>query len=146
MAVSRRRRGLATPTRTTEVIARMAAPIMGATPRIPTQEAVTKMVRLIVLVFISPFKIISNEYIESSACYRIRCRNFLLGSGRNSMSRYATIETDELRRPLSKGWRRETVVREYSKSGVRGDVVYYAPCGKKFKQYPDIMRVRSKKQ
>ncbi len=33
-------------------------------------------------------------------------------------------------------------MREYSKSGVRGDVVYYAPCGKKFKQYPDIVRVR----
>ena len=43
--------------------------------------------------------------------------------------------------PLSQGWRRETLVREYSKSGVRGDVVYYAPCGKKFKQYPDITRV-----
>ena len=57
------------------------------------------------------------------------------------VSRYATIETPELRVPLSRGWRRETLVREYSKSGVRGDVVYYAPCGKKFKQYPDIIRV-----
>ena len=57
------------------------------------------------------------------------------------MSRYATIETPELRVPLTQGWRRETLVREYSKSGVRGDVVYYAPCGKKFKQYPDIIRV-----
>ena len=57
------------------------------------------------------------------------------------VSRYATIETPELRVPLNQGWRRETLVREYSKSGVRGDVVYYAPCGKKFKQYPDIIRV-----
>ena len=57
------------------------------------------------------------------------------------VSRYATIETPELRVPLSQGWKRETLVREYSKSGVRGDVVYYAPCGKKFKQYPDIIRV-----
>ena len=39
------------------------------------------------------------------------------------------------------GWKREITVREYSKSGIRGDVLYYAPCGKKFKQYPDIMRV-----
>ena len=31
------------------------------------------------------------------------------------------------------GWKRETTVREYSKSGIRGDVIYYAPCGKKFK-------------
>ena len=57
------------------------------------------------------------------------------------VSRYATIETPELRVPLSQGWKRETLVREYSKSGVRGDVVYSAPCGKKFKQYPDIIRV-----
>ncbi len=31
--------------------------------------------------------------------------------------------------------------RELNKSGVRGEVVYVAPCGKKFKQYPDIIRV-----
>ena len=53
------------------------------------------------------------------------------------------METEELRLPLKNGWRRETTVREYSKSGVRGDVCYYAPCGKKFKQYPDIVRVRT---
>ena len=60
---------------------------------------------------------------------------------RASLGRYATVETAELRIPLECGWKRETLVREYSKSGVRGDVVYYAPCGKKFKQYPDIVRV-----
>ena len=61
-----------------------------------------------------------------------------------SSGRYATVETAELRLPLKLGWRRETLVREYSKSGVRGDVVYYAPCGKKFKQYPDIVRYLEK--
>ena len=40
------------------------------------------------------------------------------------------------------GWRRETTIREYTKSGIRGEVVYVAPCGKRFKQYPDIIRVR----
>ena len=44
------------------------------------------------------------------------------------------------------GWKREITVREYSKSGIRGDVLYYAPCGKKFKQYPDIMRVSLSKE
>ena len=60
---------------------------------------------------------------------------------RNSTGRYATIETDELRLPIKRGWRRETTVREYTKSGVRGEVCYFGPCGKKFKQYPDIVRV-----
>ena len=63
-------------------------------------------------------------------------------SGSRSVGKYATVETAELRLPMKYGWKRETLVREYSKSGVRGDVVYYAPCGKKFKQYPDIVRVR----
>ena len=69
----------------------------------------------------------------------VKMRVYYLLTGK--VSRYATIETPELRVPLTRGWRRETLVREYSKSGVRGDVVYYAPCGKKFKQYPDIIRV-----
>ena len=29
---------------------------------------------------------------------------------------------------------------------MRGDVVYYAPCGKKFKQYPDIIRYLEKNE
>ena len=51
--------------------------------------------------------------------------------------------TDEvsLRVPLMYGWRRETTMRTITQSGVRGEVVYYAPCGKPFRQYPDIMRV-----
>ena len=52
--------------------------------------------------------------------------------------------TDEylLRQPLVKyGWRRETTMRGITQSGARGEVVYHAPCGKTFKQYPDIIRV-----
>ena len=67
--------------------------------------------------------------------------SFILGAGR-AYGKYATVETEELRLPLKMGWKREITVREYSKSGIRGDVLYYAPCGKKFKQYPDIMRVK----
>ncbi|KAL7641995.1 UNVERIFIED_CONTAM: hypothetical protein RMT77_007869 [Armadillidium vulgare] len=50
--------------------------------------------------------------------------------------------TDErsLRVPLLFGWRRETTMRGITQSGVRGEVIYYAPCGKPFKQYPDIIR------
>ena len=65
----------------------------------------------------------------------------LIPDNRNSTGRYATIETEELRLPLKAGWKRETTVREYTKSGVRGEVCYFAPCGKKFKQYPDVVRV-----
>ncbi|XP_042225949.1 bromodomain adjacent to zinc finger domain protein 2B-like isoform X5 [Homarus americanus] len=54
--------------------------------------------------------------------------------------------TDEvsLRVPLMYGWRRETTMRTITQSGVRGEVIYYAPCGKPFRQYPDIMRYLEK--
>jgi len=57
---------------------------------------------------------------------------------------YAT-EDDDLQAPMDNGWRRETSIREYTKSGIRGEVVYVAPCGKKFKQYPDIIRYLEKR-
>ena len=56
--------------------------------------------------------------------------------------RYYATEEDDLGAPLAAGWKRETTIREYTKSGIRGEVVYVAPCGKRFKQYPDIIRVR----
>lgn len=54
--------------------------------------------------------------------------------------------TDEvsLRVPLMYGWRRETTMRTITQSGVRGEVIYYAPCGKPFRQYPDIIRYLEK--
>ena len=55
--------------------------------------------------------------------------------------RYYATEDDDLDAPLKAGWKRETTIREYTKSGIRGEVVYVAPCGKRFKQYPDIIRV-----
>ncbi|XP_076366314.1 bromodomain adjacent to zinc finger domain protein 2B-like isoform X2 [Tachypleus tridentatus] len=48
-------------------------------------------------------------------------------------------ETD-LRIPLGHGWRRQTRIRCFSRSGVRGEVVYYTPCGKKLRNYPEVIR------
>ncbi|XP_072541840.1 bromodomain adjacent to zinc finger domain protein 2B isoform X3 [Salminus brasiliensis] len=49
--------------------------------------------------------------------------------------------TDEgaLRRPLDYGWQRETRIRSIC-GRIQGEVAYYAPCGKKLKQYPDVMK------
>ena len=67
--------------------------------------------------------------------------NFVGGPVKNK--RYYATEEDDLDAPLKAGWKRETTIREYTKSGIRGEVVYVAPCGKRFKQYPDIIRVRN---
>nr|CDP99236.1 Bm7549 [Brugia malayi] len=43
-----------------------------------------------------------------------------------------------IRIPLKSGWRRQTCIRTISASGVRGDVIYYAPCGKKLGSYAEV--------
>uniref|UniRef100_A0A671PB89 Bromodomain adjacent to zinc finger domain protein 2B-like n=1 Tax=Sinocyclocheilus anshuiensis TaxID=1608454 RepID=A0A671PB89_9TELE len=49
--------------------------------------------------------------------------------------------TDEcaLRKPLQYGWQRETRITNMS-GRLRGEVVYYAPCGRKLRQYPDVIK------
>ncbi|KTF86838.1 hypothetical protein cypCar_00046827 [Cyprinus carpio] len=51
--------------------------------------------------------------------------------------------TDEcaLRKPLQYGWQRETRITSMS-GRLRGEVVYYAPCGRKLRQYPDVIKAR----
>uniref|UniRef100_A0A672NX84 Bromodomain adjacent to zinc finger domain 2B n=1 Tax=Sinocyclocheilus grahami TaxID=75366 RepID=A0A672NX84_SINGR len=49
--------------------------------------------------------------------------------------------TDEcaLRKPLQYGWQRETRITNMS-GRLRGEVAYYAPCGRKLRQYPDVIK------
>ncbi|XP_034051202.1 bromodomain adjacent to zinc finger domain protein 2B isoform X3 [Thalassophryne amazonica] len=53
--------------------------------------------------------------------------------------------TDEkdLRIPLELGWRRETRIKTLAERP-QGDVAYYAPCGKKLRQYPDVVKYLSR--
>ncbi|XP_056145592.1 bromodomain adjacent to zinc finger domain protein 2B-like isoform X2 [Lampris incognitus] len=53
--------------------------------------------------------------------------------------------TDErvLRLPLEFGWQRETRIRAVA-GRLQGEVAYYAPCGKKLRQYPDVMKYLSR--
>nr|AOW69624.1 Baz2B [Castor fiber] len=45
----------------------------------------------------------------------------------------------ELRIPLEYGWQRETRVRNFG-GRLQGEVAYYAPCGKKLRQYPEVIK------
>lgn len=46
----------------------------------------------------------------------------------DSDSEEQQVNLNELRAPLDKGWKRETVIRGLTKNGqIRGDVYYYAP-------------------
>uniref|UniRef100_A0A8C3ERZ3 Bromodomain adjacent to zinc finger domain protein 2B n=1 Tax=Corvus moneduloides TaxID=1196302 RepID=A0A8C3ERZ3_CORMO len=45
----------------------------------------------------------------------------------------------ELRVPLDYGWQRETRIRNFG-GRVQGEVAYFAPCGKKLRQYPEVVK------
>ncbi|XP_022241135.1 bromodomain adjacent to zinc finger domain protein 2B-like isoform X2 [Limulus polyphemus] len=62
------------------------------------------------------------------------------GEGFSPKKKRILPDEKETRIPLEHGWRRQTKIRCFSRSGVRGEVVYYAPCGKKLKNYPEVVR------
>nr|XP_058911331.1 bromodomain adjacent to zinc finger domain protein 2B isoform X14 [Kogia breviceps] len=49
----------------------------------------------------------------------------------------------ELRIPLEYGWQRETRIRNFG-GRLQGEVAYYAPCGKKLRQYPEVIKYLSR--
>ncbi|XP_077993528.1 bromodomain adjacent to zinc finger domain protein 2B-like isoform X2 [Glandiceps talaboti] len=54
-------------------------------------------------------------------------------------------DENEARAPLENGWRRQTVIRQLGPGDrLRGDVIYFAPCGKKIKTYPEVIRYLEK--
>ncbi|NXY42937.1 BAZ2B protein, partial [Ceuthmochares aereus] len=55
-----------------------------------------------------------------------------------SKRRRVTDERD-LRVPLEYGWQRETRIRNFG-GRLQGEVAYFAPCGKKLRQYPEVVK------
>lgn len=53
--------------------------------------------------------------------------------------RKRVMDEKELMIPLELGWRRETRIKSVA-GRPQGEVAYYAPCGKKLRQYPDVMK------
>uniref|UniRef100_K9IPG2 Bromodomain adjacent to zinc finger domain protein 2B n=1 Tax=Desmodus rotundus TaxID=9430 RepID=K9IPG2_DESRO len=49
----------------------------------------------------------------------------------------------ELRIPLEYGWQRETRIRNFG-GRLQGEVAYYSPCGKKLRQYPEVIKYLSR--
>uniref|UniRef100_A0A669PK16 Bromodomain adjacent to zinc finger domain protein 2B n=1 Tax=Phasianus colchicus TaxID=9054 RepID=A0A669PK16_PHACC len=49
----------------------------------------------------------------------------------------------ELHVPLEYGWQRETRIRNFG-GRLQGEVAYFAPCGKKLRQYPEVVKYLSR--
>ncbi|XP_053554314.1 bromodomain adjacent to zinc finger domain protein 2B isoform X2 [Bombina bombina] len=56
-----------------------------------------------------------------------------------SSKRRRVTDERELRIPLEYGWQRETRIKNFG-GRLQGEVTYFAPCGKKFRQYPEVMK------
>ncbi|XP_028991601.1 bromodomain adjacent to zinc finger domain protein 2B isoform X2 [Betta splendens] len=59
----------------------------------------------------------------------------LSGSGK----RRRVTDESVLQLPLKFGWQRETRIRAVA-GRLQGEVAYFAPCGKKLRQYPDVIK------
>ncbi|XP_014746106.1 PREDICTED: bromodomain adjacent to zinc finger domain protein 2B isoform X9 [Sturnus vulgaris] len=75
-----------------------------------------------------------------------------LGTGASSLTpsthcgiskRRRVADERELRVPLDYGWQRETRIRNFG-GRLQGEVAYFAPCGKKLRQYPEVVKYLSR--
>ncbi|XP_043380856.1 bromodomain adjacent to zinc finger domain protein 2B isoform X29 [Chelonia mydas] len=57
----------------------------------------------------------------------------------STSKRRRVTDERELRIPLEYGWQRETRIRNFG-GRLQGEVAYYAPCGKKLRQYPEVVK------
>ncbi|XP_018094294.1 bromodomain adjacent to zinc finger domain protein 2B isoform X6 [Xenopus laevis] len=85
-----------------------------------------------------------------SLCPEAQTQEFLASSSTLSPStpcgsgkRRKVTDEHELGIPLKYGWQRETRIKNFS-GRLQGEVNYYAPCGKKFRQYPEVMKYLSR--
>ncbi|XP_033218904.1 bromodomain adjacent to zinc finger domain protein 2B-like isoform X9 [Belonocnema kinseyi] len=59
----------------------------------------------------------------------------------NAKRRKLNSSEKDLQVPLERGWKRETVIKGLGKTGViKGDVSYYSPCGKSFRNTSELLK------
>uniref|UniRef100_S4RSF4 Bromodomain adjacent to zinc finger domain 2B n=1 Tax=Petromyzon marinus TaxID=7757 RepID=S4RSF4_PETMA len=62
---------------------------------------------------------------------------FTMVTPESMAKRRRTADERELRVPLDHGWRRETRIQTIG-DRLHGEVLYYTPCGRKLRQYPEV--------
>ncbi|XP_077184711.1 bromodomain adjacent to zinc finger domain protein 2A isoform X2 [Paroedura picta] len=64
-------------------------------------------------------------------------------SAKSDLPRRRIATADEVRYPLKHGWRREVRIKKGS-SRWQGETWYYGPCGKRMKQFPEVIKYLSR--
>lgn len=56
----------------------------------------------------------------------------------------AGLNAEDIRQPLKLGWKRHTIVKKIGSSGVRGEVLYFSPEGRRVRSHNDVSRVSTR--
>ncbi|XP_067373156.1 bromodomain adjacent to zinc finger domain protein 2B isoform X4 [Channa argus] len=89
-----------------------------------------------------PSGLLTPSTLSSSGAFSNHCTpspSFTFATQSGSGKRRRVTDESVLQLPLKFGWRRETRVRTVA-SRLQGEVAYFAPCGKKLRQYPDVIK------
>ncbi|XP_071942120.1 bromodomain adjacent to zinc finger domain protein 2B-like isoform X3 [Antedon mediterranea] len=61
--------------------------------------------------------------------------------------RLRVTDVEAVNQPLQYGFRRQTIIRQLGpEDQVKGEVIYYGPCGKKLRNYPEVLRYLKRRQ
>ncbi|KAL3231258.1 hypothetical protein MRX96_023312 [Rhipicephalus microplus] len=82
----------------------------------------------------------TSSSIQASLSERMSKRHTDEHEGTTKRRRCYVTNEREARIPLKRGWQRQTIINSYGKSGVKGEVIYIAPCGKKLRSYPEVLK------
>lgn len=86
-------------------------------------------------------KSIGTTFKHNSKISHMKLNTFYENGHHNTEKYEASNDIEEkIKAPLKYGWRRETIVKEVHKNGIKGDVIYYSPCSKKLRAFQDIER------
>ena len=55
------------------------------------------------------------------------------------------LNDEDIRQPLRLGWKRHTIIKKIGSSGVRGEVLYFSPEGKRLRSHNDVSRVSNER-
>ncbi|KAM6176071.1 bromodomain adjacent to zinc finger domain protein 2B isoform 2-T2 [Erethizon dorsatum] len=80
---------------------------------------------------------------QSPAFLGTSCSTLTSSPHSGTSKRRRVTDERELRIPLEYGWQRETRMRNFG-GRLQGEVAYYAPCGKKLRQYPEVTKYLSR--
>ncbi|KAM4702042.1 bromodomain adjacent to zinc finger domain protein 2A [Discoglossus pictus] len=83
------------------------------------------------------------ENTESSVVHEPEEEELEAVEVKGSIRKRRVAKPDEVRHPLLHGWKREVRIRKGSHRW-QGETWYYAPCGKRMKQFPEVIKYLSK--